>query len=79
MTAGSLTTREDDTNVEWRKCRGLAWFECDDRHAISVGEQFLDFSLIAYRLSGSTFNSLYRTLKGFGKFRLISSTSLLKI
>ena len=79
VTTRSLTTREDDTHVEGFESNGLAWFESDDRHAVSVGEQFLNFSLIAYRLSGGTFNSLHWTLKCLWKLGLISSTSLLKI
>ena len=79
MTTRSLTTREDDTYVEWRECHWLAWLESDDRHAISVREQLLDLSLIAYRLSSGTFNSLNRTLKSLRKLGLISSTSFLKI
>ena len=79
MTTRCLTTREDDTYVEWFEGNWFAWLESDDRHAVGVGEQLLDFSLIAYRLSSSTFNCLDRTLKGFWKFGLISSTRFLKI
>ena len=79
VTTRSLTTRKDDTHVEWFQCNGFAWLECDDRHTIGIGEKFFDFSLIANRLSGSTFNSLHGALKCLGKLGLIGSTSFLKI
>ena len=49
VTTGSLTTGKDHTNVHDRHSLLLVTLlECNDRHSVSVREQFLDFFLIGY-------------------------------
>ena len=61
MSTRSLTTAEDDTYVERLERFLFTCFELNDRHAVSVREQCLDFFLIANRLSWLTFFCNNRT------------------
>ena len=74
MAARSLTTREDDTDIHLGVVGLGSGLELHDGHAISVGEQLLDFFLVADTLSGLTLLDLYSTLQSLRQFRLIGGS-----
>ena len=72
MTARSLTTAEDHADVHHLRVGFLAGHELHQRHTVGVGEQLLDFFLIAYTLCGFTFLYLNSSLQAFRQFGQIS-------
>ena len=78
MAARSLTAREDDTHVDFLALGLIAGYKLHQGHAIGVGEQFLDFFLIAYALCRRAFLYLYGTLKALWQFGLICSAFFLQ-
>ena len=78
VTAGSLTTRKDNTHVDLCSVGNVALLELDQRHTISVGEQLLDVLLIVNTLCRSALLHLHGSLKSLRQFRLIGSTSQLQ-
>jgi hypothetical protein len=56
VTAGSLSTGKDDTNIErfLNTSRILVAFELNYGHTVSVGEELFDFSLVSYRFGSLT-------------------------
>ena len=73
VSAGSLSTTEDDTDIHLCGISNVALLELDERHSVSVGEESLDFFLVIHALCWSTFFYLYCTLKSLRQFWLISS------
>ena len=50
VTAGSLPARKYDTYVHFGMCRRFTFNKFYERKAVGVGEQFLDFFLVAHTL-----------------------------
>ena len=73
VAARSLAARKDYTYIDFLAHCLIAGNKLHEGHAISVGEQFLDFFLIAYALGRLAFLYLNGTLKTFWQFRLVSS------
>ena len=74
VTARSLTTAEDDTNIHLGMIGLSSWLELYDRHTVGVREQLLDFFLVANTLSGLTFLDFYCTLKSLRQLGLIGGS-----
>ena len=72
VTTRSLTARENDTYVDSGIVLALGRNKLYYGHTIGIGEEGLDFLLVANTLSSGTFLSLYSTLKGLGQLRLVS-------
>ena len=62
VTARSLTATEDNTHVHFGVVSLVTRYELYERHTISVREELLDFFLIVYTLSRSTFFHFYVAL-----------------
>ena len=62
VTARSLTATEDNTHVHLGVVSLVTRYELYERHTISVREELLDFFLIVYTLSRSTFFHFYVAL-----------------
>ena len=73
VTARSLTTRKDDTDVHLLIVSRGSRFKLDDRHTIGIGEQLLDGFLVTYTLGRLTFLDFHCSLKSLRQFRLIGS------
>ena len=58
VAARSLTTAEDDTDIDGVVLLSLTCNEFDDGQSIGVGEEFLNLGLIANALCGSPLGSL---------------------
>ena len=74
VSARSLAARKDDTHVHGSKFLGFAFHQLQQRHSVRVGEQFLNFFLVSYRLSRFAFLYLNGAQQRFRQFRLISSS-----
>ena len=74
VSAGSLSTRQDDTYVDGRHIDSFAFNELNQRHAVSVREQGFDSFLVSNWLCRFTFLYFYSAFQRFRKFGLISSS-----
>ena len=73
MTTRSLAAREDDAYVERsRMLAALRGLEVNIRHAVGVGEEFLDLLLVVGRLGGFTFYDGKRAAEGLRHLGTIS-------
>ena len=79
MSAWSLATGKDDSDIEFGRTWLTAFRELDDRHSVSVREEFLDLGLVADRLGRCTLDHLHRALESLRKLWLVSGASFLKI
>ena len=73
VAARSLTTAENDTDVDGVVLLSLTCNEFDDGQSIGVGEEFLNLGLVANALCGSPFLGCYGALQGLGELGLIGS------
>ena len=74
VTTGSLTAGEDNAHIHSGEVSSLIGsFELNQRHSVSVREQFFDIFLIGNRLSSRTGHCFYSTFQPFRKFGLIGS------
>ena len=74
VSARSLTTRQDDTNVHLLVvglCSGLKLY---DRHTVGVREQLLDLFLITNTLGSLTLFNFHSTLQRLRQLGLISGS-----
>ena len=78
VTTRSLTTRQNDTDIHLSSVGLCSGFKLYNRHTIGVGEELLDFFLIAHTLCGSTFFYFYCSLERLRQFGLIGSSCLLQ-
>ena len=78
VTTRSLTTAKDNTHIHLLRVGLGSGLKLYDGHTIGIGEEFLDFLLITYTLSGLTFLNLHSTLKRLGELRLISGSGELQ-
>ena len=77
--ARGLAAGEDDADVELRILNRFALDKLHYGHAIRIGEEGLDFGLVADGLGRCAFDSLDRALEGDGKLGLIGGAGDLKI
>ena len=73
MSARSLSSWKDNTYIHSGELDSFTFFEFNQRHSVSVREQFLDSFLIGYWLCSCAFNCFYWAFQRFRKFGLISS------
>ena len=78
VSAGGLSSAEDDANIHFLAFCHVARNELDEWHAIGVGEEFLDFLLVVNTLSRSTLLHFDGSLQSLWQFGLIGCPSLLQ-
>ena len=78
VSTGSLTSGENNTDINSLGVVFLTRHELYQRHTIGVREQLFDFFLIVNTLCGSTLYNLYCTLKSLRQLWLISSSFFLQ-
>ena len=74
VSARSLTTRQDDTNVHLLGVGLSSRLKLYDRHTIGIGEQLLNLFLITYTLGSLTLLDFHSTLKSLRQLGLISGS-----
>ena len=74
VSAGSLTARKNDTNIHYGESGSLGRsFKLDERHAIRVGEQFLNSFLVGNRLGSLAGYSFHMSFQRLGQLGLVGS------
>lgn len=74
VSTGSLSTGEDDADVDGLVDFGLSFHKVDERQSVGVGEELFDLLLIAHALCRIAFFKCDVGIQGFREFRLIGSS-----